>query len=120
VRRYDLLAAQERLPARSFTDPERTLADARVMDRMLRRLRLEARSWPGSRTSVEVLKYARAGRRHWLVVPNAPALGGAQDVTVVGFFGDLRPGMNHSAIYELEADVVARLGRYAAVGLLDY
>jgi hypothetical protein len=118
--RCEVLAAGERLPARPFTDPERTLADARVMDRMLRRLRLEARSWPGWRASVEMLKYTRAGCRHWLVVPNVPALGDAQDVTAVGFFGDQRPGMNHSAIYELEAEVVARLGRYAAVGLLGY
>jgi hypothetical protein len=120
VQRYELLAAQERLPARPFTDPERTLADAGVMNRMLQRLRLEARSWPGRRTSAEVLKRTRAGCRHWLVVPDAPALDGAQEVTVVGFFGDLRPGMDHSAIYELEADVVARLGRYARVGLLGY
>ena len=96
------------------------MAGARVTDRMLQRLRREALSWPGWRTSVELLKHTRAGCRHWLVVPNAPALGGAQDVTAVGFFGDLRPGMNHSAIYQLEADVVARLGRYAPVGLLGY
>ncbi len=120
MQRYELLRAQERLPARPFTDPERTLADAEVMGRMLQRLRREARSWPAGRTSVEILKYTRAGCRHWLVVPNAPALRIAQDVTVVGFFGDQRPGMDHSAIYQLEADVVARLGRYAPVGLLGY
>lgn len=118
--RYELLAGQEKLPARPFTDPERTLADVAVMDRMLRRLRREARSWPSWRTSVELLEHTRAGCRHWLVVPDAPALGGAEDVTVVGFFGDQRPGMDHSAIYQLEADVVARLGRYAPVGLLGY
>jgi hypothetical protein len=115
-----MLPTGERLPARPFTDPERTLADAAVMDRMLRRLRREARSWPGSQASVEMLEHTRAGRRHWLVVPSAPALGRAHDVTVVGFFGDLRPGMDHAAIYQLEADVVARLGRYAPVGLLGY
>ena len=120
MQRYELLAAQQRLPGRPFTDPERTLADASVMERMLQRLRREARSWPSWRTSAELLTHTRAGCRHWLVVPNAPALGGAKDVTVVGFFGDLRPGMNHSAIYQLEADVVARLGRYAPVGLLGY
>ena len=117
---YELLAAQELLPARPFTDPERTAADARVMDRMLQRLRLEVQRWPGRRTSAEVLKYTRAGCRHWLVVPNTPALGGAQDVTVVGFFGVLRPDMSHSSIYKLEADVVAGLGHYASVGLLGY
>ena len=118
--RYELLAAQERLAARPFTDPERTLADAAVMGRMLRLVRREARSWPGWRTSVEVLRHTRAGCRHWLVVPDAPALSGAHDVTAVGFFGDLRPGIDHSAIYRLEAAVVARLGRYAAAGLLGY
>lgn len=120
MQRYELLAAEQRLPARPFTDPERTVADASVMRRMLRRLRAEARSWPSSQTSVEALKHTRAGGRHWLVVPAVPALAGAHDVTVVGFFGDLRSGMNHAAIYELEADVVARLGRYAPMGLLGY
>jgi hypothetical protein len=120
VQGYEVLAAAERLPARPFTDPERTLADAAVMDRMLQRLRREARSWPSWRASAEVLKYTRGGCRDWLVVPNLPALAGARDATVVGFFGDLRPDMNHSAIYQLEADVVARLGRYTPVGLLGY
>jgi hypothetical protein len=120
VQGYEVLAAAERLPARPFTDPERTAADAAVMDRMLQRLRREARSWPNWRTSAEVLKYTRSGCRDWLVVPSVPALAGARDATVVGFFGDLRPGVNHSVIYQLEADVVARLGRYAPVGLLAY
>jgi hypothetical protein len=116
----EMLAAQERLPARPFTDPERTLTDAAIMDQMLQRLRRAARSWPAGRTSVEVLEDLPDGCRHWLVVPSVPALGGAEDVTVVGFFGDQRPGMNHAALYQLEADVVAGLGRYAAVGLLGY
>ena len=116
----EVLGAQERLPARPFTDPERTLADGRVMDRMLGRLRREARSWRADRASVELLKYTRAGCRHWLVVPDGPALAGARDVTAIGFFGDQRPGMDHAAIYRLEAEVVARLGRYAPVGLLGY
>ena len=120
VQCYELLAAGERLPDRPFTDPERTLADARVMDGMLERLRVEARSWPDGQASVELLRYTRAGCRHWLVVPDVPALRGAREVTVVGFFGDQRPGMNHSAIYDLEAEVVTRLGRYAPAGLLSY
>jgi len=120
VQRFAVLGAQERLPARPFTDPERTRADGMVMGRMLGRLRREARSWPAGRAPVELLKYTRAGCRHWLVVPDVPALADARDVTAVGFFGDLRPGMDHAAIYQLEAEVVARLGRYASVGLLGY
>ena len=87
---------------------------------MLARLRREARSWPADQASVELLKYTRAGCRHWLVVPDVPALAGAHDVTAIGFFGDQRPGMDHAPIYRLEAEVVARLGRYASVGLLGY
>ena len=120
VQGYELLTAHERLPARPFTDPERTAADATVMNRMLRRLRRESQSWPSWQESVEVLRYAPDGCRHWLVVPSAPGLEGPRDVTAIGFFGDLRPGMDHSAIYELEAEVVARLGHYAPVGLLGY
>jgi hypothetical protein len=60
VQRYELLTA-ERLPALPFTDPERTLADATVMDRMLRRLLQQARSWPSWRTSAELLKHTRGG-----------------------------------------------------------
>jgi hypothetical protein len=116
----ELLAAGERLLARHFTDPERTQADAEIMDRMLQRLRQEAQSWPSWRTSVEQLEHTPDGRRHWLVAPWTPALHAAHDVTVVGFFGELRPGMNHSAIYEAEADVVAGLSRYAPAGLLGY
>jgi hypothetical protein len=117
---YQLLGAGQRLPGRGFTDPERTLTDAAVMDRMLASLRGRARSWTGGPGSVEVLDYPAAGLRHWLVVPRTGALLRAQQVTAVGFFGDLRPGVDHAAIYQLEADIVGRLHRYAPAGLLAY
>jgi hypothetical protein len=105
---------------RAFTDPERTLADVAVMDAMLTGLRDRARSWARGPGSVEVLEHPAAGLRHWLVVPRTRALLAARQVTVVGFFGDLRLGVNHAAIYQLEADIVGRLPRYAAAGLLAY
>ena len=85
---------------------------------MIRRLR--AGDWPGRRSPVELVEYTGTGCRQWLVVPDTPAIAGARDVTVVGFFGDLRGGMDHSVIYDLEAEVVARLGQYAPMGLLCY
>jgi hypothetical protein len=117
---YQALGAGQRLRGRAFTDPERTLADVAVMDRLLAGLRGRARSWAGGPGSVDLLDYPAAGLRHWLVVPRTSALLGAHQVTAVGFFGDLRPGVNHAAIYELEADIVGRLPRYAAAGLLAY
>ena len=44
MQRYQTLGARQRLGGRAFTDPERTLDDVAVLDRMLARLRLQARS----------------------------------------------------------------------------
>jgi hypothetical protein len=120
VQRYQTLRAGQRLLGRAFTDPEQTLADVAVMDRMLTGLRGQARSWARGPGSVEVLEHPAAGLRHWLVVPRTCALLAAQQVTAVGFFGDLRLGVDHAAIYQLEAEIVGRLPRYAAAGLLAY
>ena len=117
---YQALEARQRVRGRAFTDPERTLADVAIMDRMLARLRSQARSWPAGPGSMESLEQPAGGLRHWLVVPRTPALLAAAQVTAVGFFGDLRPGVDHAAIYQLEADVVGRVPRYAAAGLLAY
>ena len=119
MQRYQTLGARQRLRGRAFTNPERTLDDVAVMERMLARLRLQARSWAGKPGRVEVLEYT-AGLRQWLMVPRCAALQAARAVTAVGFFGDLRPGVDHAAIYQLEADIVERLPRYAAAGLLSY
>jgi hypothetical protein len=119
VQRYQAIGTGQRLPGRAFTDPERTLADVAVTERMLRLLRVHARSWPDGPAPVESLEYP-AGLRHWLVVPRPAVLTAARDVAAVGFFGDLRPGLDHAAIYQLEAEILARLPRYAAAGLLGY
>jgi hypothetical protein len=120
VQRYQTLGAGQRVRGRAFADPERTLADVAVMDRMLTQLRDQARSWDGRPESVEVLEHRAEGLRHWLVVPRACALLAAHQVTAVGFFGDLRPQVDHAAIYQLEADIVGRLPGYATAGLLAY
>jgi hypothetical protein len=120
MRLDQVLEAGQRLPGRAFTDPERTLDDAAVLDRMLTRLRQRARAWPGCAAPVELLEHSPAGLRQWLVVPDPAALLAARQVTAVGFFGDLRPGVDHAAIYQIEADIVGRLPGYAAAGLLSY
>lgn len=119
MQRYQTLEARQRLRGRAFTDPERTLDDVAVMERMLTRLRLQAGLWAGKRGRVELLDHT-AGLRQWLMVPRCAALRAARRVTAVGFFGGLRPGVDHAAIYQLEADIVERLPRYAAAGLLSY
>jgi hypothetical protein len=115
-----VLGARQQLRSRAFTDPGRTRADVAALDRMLARLRGQARSWAGGPGSVEVLEHPAAGLRHWLVVPGTAALQAARQITAVGFFGDLRPGVDHGPVYQLEASLVGRLPRYAAAGLLAY
>jgi hypothetical protein len=114
-----MLGARQRLRGRAFTDPGRTVEDVAVMDRMLARLRLYARSWASKPARMEQLEHT-AGLRQWLMVPGCTALQTARRVTAVGFFGDLRPGVDHAAIYQLEANIVERLPRYATAGLLGY
>ena len=109
MQRYQTLGPRQRLRGRAFTDPERTLDDVAVMERMLARLRLQSRSWAGKPGRVEVLEHT-AGLRQWLMVPRCAALQAARAVTAV----------DHAAIYQLEADIVERLPRYAAAGLLSY
>jgi len=77
VPRYQTVGARQRLPGRAFTDPERTLDDIAVLDRMLARLRLQAQSWPGTRGRVELLEHT-AGLRQWLMVPRPAALQAAR------------------------------------------
>jgi hypothetical protein len=120
VRLDDVLEPGQRLAGRAFADPERTLDDAAVLGRMLARLRQRARSWAGRQAPVELREHSVAGLRQWLVVPRPAALVAARQVTAVGFFGDLRPGMDHTAIYQVEAEIVERLPGYAAAGLLAY
>jgi hypothetical protein len=119
MQRCQTIAPGQRLRGRAFTEPERTLADVAVLDRMLVLLRLQTRSWPDRPDPVESLEHP-AGLRHWLVVPRPAALLAARDVSAVGFFGNLRHGVDHAAIYQLEAEIVARLQRYAPAGLLGY
>jgi hypothetical protein len=118
---YDaVLGANERLPERPFTDPDATEADAAVMRRMLERQRALAESWPrDDPPSASLRGIDEQGRRHWLAVPDTAALVSARDLTAVGFFGQTRE-RDHTVLFELEQEVVARFPEYAAVGLLSY
>ncbi|HXY43767.1 MAG TPA: hypothetical protein VEH29_06240 [Acidimicrobiales bacterium] len=120
MRYTQVLGVDDHVPDRPFTNPEGTRADARVMGRMLDRLRSEAPSLRRGRLPVERHEPDQDGNLHWIVVPRPAALLSAGELTTVGFFGDLRSGVDHADIYQLEELVVARLARYAASGLLCY
>jgi hypothetical protein len=123
VTRYAaVLGPEELLPERPFTDPGNTVREAEMMQSILESERKLARKWGEegeSRAHVGRGNDAE-GRRHLLVVPDTQALVGARDVTAVGFFSRPREDVDHAILFELEDELVARMGTYAEAGLLSY
>ena len=121
---YSVIGPDEILVARPFTDPEFTRREAEVMRAMLTREREHARAWRGDhgrRAGGQIVRdHDGKERRHLLVVPDTRALVEACGLTAVGFFGRPRDDVDHAVLFELEDELVARMGDYAAVGLLSY
>ncbi|HEX9599026.1 MAG TPA: hypothetical protein VF963_06585 [Gaiellaceae bacterium] len=121
---YSVIGRDEILAGKPFTDPEFTRRDAKVMRGMLARERERVQAWQedtGGHAGGQVERdHDDKERRHLLVVPDRHALLQASGLTVVGFFGRPRESVDHTVLYELEDEVVARMPDYAAVGLLSY
>ena len=119
-----VLGPEDVLPERPFTDPANTEREADVMRAMLEYERELARAWleggSGAPTQVVSNEQDEAGRRHLLVVPDTRAFAHAADVTAIGFFGRAREGVDHSILFGLEEDLIARMPGYGEVGLLSY
>ena len=116
-----ILGPTDPIEGRPFTDPATTRADAALMRKMLLREREIARAWAHDRPAdASVLEHDSEGRRHWLAVPDVATLVAAQNVTAVGFFGQRRPDVDHSILFELEREVVDSFPAYAKLGLLSY
>jgi hypothetical protein len=116
-----VLDADERVAGRPFTDPAETDSDAWIMGDMLRQERAMARAWrqegmsgPGMSELIE------AGWRHLVAVPERARLLTASDVTAVGFFGQLRPNVDHEVLFEHERRVTESFTEFAELGLLSY
>jgi hypothetical protein len=114
-----VLGPDETVPGRSFTAPVHTRRDEDALRQLLRHERERARLLAGE-TDVLVRETDPEGLRHLLVVPDTRALLDATDPTVVGFFGRPRPDADEPLLFELEEELVAGMGAYAADGLLSY
>ncbi len=121
---YSVIGRDEILAGKPFTDPELTRLDAKVMRGMLARERERVQAWQedtGGQAGGQVERDDDdKERRHLLVVPDRHALLQASGLTAVGFFGRPRESVDHTVLYELEDELVARMPNYAAVGLLSY
>jgi hypothetical protein len=119
-----VLGRDETVVGKPFVDPIHTRQDEEALRQLLAHERERARVWAddplGCPRDVVIRETDTEGRRHLLVVPDAPALLEAHDPMVVGFFGRPRADADHELLFELEDELVASMGAYAADGLLSY
>lgn len=114
------LGAEEELAARPFTARRNTIRDERVMQSMLAQMRRLAPEWSerGATNGVLVKEADADGYRHWIRVPDRAALAAAARLTIVGFFGASRDGVDHAPIHDLEQAIVDTLEQ--VTGVLSY
>ncbi len=106
---------------RAFARLSATRSDLPIMAEMLDRERAVARQWGVDHGADPVTtRLASDGRRQLLVVPDWAALVAARDVTAVGFFGQLRRGIDHAILFDLEAKLADTFASFAKLGLLSY
>lgn len=115
-----VLGPGDLLPERPFTDPEETMGDLLVMSRMLALEREVAHTWGPDIDGPGITEQTDGGRRQLLAVPDGRALLRARDVTAVGFFGRLRPDVDHAVLFEHERRIAQTFPEYAAAGFLSY
>jgi hypothetical protein len=118
---YDVvLRPTERVATRDFTDPDETRRDLLVMTDMLARERAIARTWPPGLTGPGISEQAGELSRQMLAVPDGGALQAAVDVTAVGFFGQLRAGVDHGVLFTHERAIAQTFPSFAELGFLSY
>lgn len=119
-----VLGRDETVPGKPFVDPVHTRDDEEVMGRLLgnerHRARALAEDWLEGRKDAVIRETDPEGLRHLLVVPDTRALLDARNLTVVGFFGRPRQDADVTGLFDLEEELVAGMGAYAAGGLLSY
>jgi hypothetical protein len=114
-----VLGPDETVAGRPFADPVHTRRDEDALRHLLGHERERARLF-ADETDVLVRETDQKGLRHLLVVPDTRALLDAPSPAVVGFFGRPRPDADEPLLFELEEELVAGMGAYAADGLLSY
>jgi hypothetical protein len=118
-----ILAPDEVVPGKPFTDPENSRRDEAALRRLLEHERERARVWAENGeaiTSALIRENDANGLRHLLVVPDTRALVESRDLMVVGFFGRPRADADEQLLFELEEQLIAGMPQYAERGLLSY
>lgn len=119
-----VLGPEEVVAGRPFSDPAHTRSDEEALRLLLAHERARARAWTSElergHRDVIIREVDAEGHRELLVVPDTDALLETRDPFVVGFFGRPRVDVDTAVLFELEEELVAGMGAYAAGGLLSY
>jgi hypothetical protein len=107
------LQADQTVDGRGFSDPVHTARDGATLAQLKIAL---ARAAGGCRAAV--LRFADDIGDHCVAVPDWRALETLRPVAIVGFFGQARNEVDHTAIVDLEHDIVARAAAFP--GLIAY
>jgi hypothetical protein len=116
-----LLASTERLVDRSFTDPDCSFQDLNTLHFALDQVRglLSNPALADSLAGGQQLFWVQVdGRLHRLIVVDPAALRNAPQLTLVGFFGQRRPGGETELVDQVDTELVSEL--MAHRGLLAY
>jgi hypothetical protein len=115
-----VLGPADRAPGRPFTDPQTTGADVLAMTRILALEREMALTWRPDVDGPGITEQVHGETRQLLAVPDGRALLRARDVTAVGFFGELRAGIDHEAVFEHERAITQTFPQFAPFGFLSH
>lgn len=115
------LSPDEVVPGRPFCHPQASVSDVATLQYMIARLRslLTGTSASAKLESTTYLNLSDAdGAAHRLVLPDRALLQRDDDLVAVGFFGQIRPDVDHTPIMDLENELMDQLPD--APGLLTY
>ena len=117
---YVRLSGFECIPGRPFTDPEHSQHDLSALDQMRASLRqllpVSAAEATGGWEALPAA--APAGRRQAVTIARPATLLNASELTVVGFFGHRRPGVDLAPLQEVDEALRLQFDEYP--GVLSY
>lgn len=110
----EVLTADAVLPERPFTHFQGTLRDLAAMEFTLTLLRaaLHSPALIRDQPHQQILWGEAEGRRHRLIVNDAPQLLNRPDFVLVGFFGRKRADFDESSVFALDDALVAELAQH--------
>lgn len=119
-----VLGSSQFLSDRPFTNPAYGPEDLLVLHRMLEGLRLiltRLSTFPGQPLSFQLRFQEDDGCRHRVVICNLVELLSAEELTVVGFFGEQRPNLDPELVRLIESADLELIGQLDhSPGVLSY